>query len=133
MTLTSRKSNWIDSFRGFAMALIFVGHIWNFPSNPKQDMYTYHVAIFFVLAGFLYNAGKYSKISLGEQLKSKAKAYIIPYFVLCFVNLLLSIGLYVAGNGATGLGSKLLTWLGAIFYVYSPGMPNCATLWFLPC
>ena len=133
MTFANRKSNWIDTFRGFAMALIFVGHIWNFPSKPKQDLYTYHVAIFFVLAGFLYNAGKYAKISFFKQLKSKARAYLIPYFVLCAANLVLSIVLFIVGNGVTDLGSKLLNWLGSILFVYSPGMPNCATLWFLPC
>ena len=78
--------------------------------------------LFFILSGYLF---KERKVSV--QMNNMVKRYLAPYFILCFINLLV---MTIRGGS-----DKLLTYLFGI--VYSRGttqwMPNCSPLWFLTC
>lgn len=78
--------------------------------------------LFFILSGYLFKERK-----LSPQMNNMFKKYLVPYFILCFINLMV---MTIIGGG-----SKFITYLFGI--IYSRGttqwMPNCSPLWFLTC
>lgn len=71
-----------------------------------------------------------------QFLRARWKAYIIPYFILSFINLIINIPVEIV-NGICGK-QLLVSSLKHIFWIaYSYGdaskTPNCTPLWFLPC
>lgn len=69
---------WIDALKGFAIIMVVVGHM-NIPSNLLKYIFSFHMPLFFFIAGYLSNLDKYLN-SPESFLKNKFKSLIIPYF-----------------------------------------------------
>lgn len=81
---TSRSKFW-DLVRGLGILSIVAGHCWG-PAIPY--VYTYHLAIFFFVSGFLYNEKKYGSAPfthVAAKLKSAWPKYMayMTLFILC--------------------------------------------------
>lgn len=56
------------------MLAIVAGHVWiHGPARPF--LYSWHVPIFFVLSGYLWNSDR----SLGREIKSRVRSLLVPY------------------------------------------------------
>lgn len=97
---------WIDNIKLFACILVVFGHLYMslvsggwisetavYYCLPIQMIYTFHVPLFFVCSGFLYQKKQvdYSLKSHVQTIKSKAISLGVPYFVFSFVTLFLKI------------------------------------------
>lgn len=64
----------LDAVRVLAMLAIVAGHVWvDGPERPF--LYSWHVPIFFVLAGYLWKPNR----SLGREVKNRVRSLLIPY------------------------------------------------------
>ena len=133
---TTERKEWIDIFRGLGIILMIVGHCGE-SEFLKKCIYGFHMPLFFVLSGYLFNEDKWEKNSdIKNYIRYKWKTYMIPYYVLCACNLIATLGIEFL---AQVRGKNLIYSAGKhIFYIiYSFGdaskMPNCSPLWFLPC
>lgn len=114
------REKWIDVCRGVAMVLVVLGHSM-FPYD--KYVYSFHMPLFFMISGYLWS----NNCDFLVFFKKIIKRYLIPYFVLCFVNLFIQI---------VWKRYKLRTILKYVVGIfYSRGtlewMPNCSPLWFL--
>ena len=107
MTNTGKaRYNWIDSMKLFGCILVVLGHMYISKTSsgwisetavyyclPIQMVYTFHVPLFFVCSGFLYQIKlvDYSFESHVKNIKIKALSLGIPYFVFSFITILLKI------------------------------------------
>ena len=114
---------------------MLIGHS-GAPKLLTQLIYGFHMPFFFILSGLLYNRSKWEEKGFKELVVSKFKAYLIPYFVLCGIN----IGLELIYDLVSGYSFDEFTQEGArsIFwalYSYSTKarMGTSVPLWFLPC
>lgn len=132
---TSRSKFW-DLVRGLGILSIVVGHSCG-PAIPY--VYTYHLAIFFFVSGFLYNGKKYGTDPFGHvsaKLKSAWPKYMfyMTIFILCH-NLFENAGinpptayysrsqmLMAIGNSVTFQGAEYMG--GAMWFI---------PLWILSC
>ena len=128
-----REANWIDALKGLGIILVFLGHIGETGSSFRLYLYTFHVPLFFVLAGYIYDAEKYNQIPLEQQIRQKAKQYLLPYIIMVGINIIIAILIQLLNQGPEGLLIQIARWICGSLYVLSKSMPNCATLWFLPC
>ena len=118
----------IDAVRGIGIILVIL-----VPQLIHDAIYGFHMPLFFVVSGFLYNEARYGAYTLKAYVKKKAKDYLIPYYLFAFVNL----GLLIAWNelllGNSMPLSQVLHYIGGILYCYSDmmHMPNCTPIWFL--
>lgn len=125
---------YIDLIRGIGIILVVIGHAGS-PAIVRKVIYSFHMPLFFILSGFLYNDTKWAQKGFAALVKNKAKAYVIPYFILAFINLLLNGILESRTMEIVDLLHSTKMHLFWIFYSFGSisKMPNCTPLWFLPC
>lgn len=96
---------WVDNLKLFACLLVVIGHLymsimaggWISENNilycwPVQTVYTFHVPLFFVCSGFLYQATAPDNWSVKKHIgniKKKAIALGVPYVTFSSITLLM--------------------------------------------
>ncbi len=125
------KSNnrilWADALRGIGIILVLLEH-----NNPPliRLIFGFHVPLFFVLSGYLFKDPAVRKPA--AQILNLFKRYIAPYFILCFVNLILHMFLIMVIVPEHKIPvEKIPEYLVGIFLVDGERMPQCSPLWFL--
>lgn len=73
----------IDQCKAFGMVLVIVGHL-STPSYINSFIYSFHMPLFFILAGMTTNTQKILDSSLKDYAKKTVANYLIPYFWLQF-------------------------------------------------
>lgn len=132
--MNKSRESYIDVVRGLAIVLVVLGHL-GMPITINSFIYGFHMPLFFLLSGYLYTASKWTATPFFQFIRLKARAYLLPYALLGFINLvtnffieymqLSSADLFVSTKGH-------LSWLILSNDVYGSA-PNCEALWFLPC
>ena len=88
-------------------------------------IYGFHMPLFFMIAGFLFRKDR----TFSELTNRIAYRYILPYFILCGINLLIEIFLHFIAGMEYDIPNFVLG------IIYSRGtttcMPHCTPLWFL--
>lgn len=109
--LSKCRIEWIDIVKGIGILLMVIGHA-GVSSQIKVWIYGFHMPLFFISAGYLYSMSddeRYGKLGFGYMLRHKAKAYLIPYIVLFFVNLFIQTMLELLKNQGGGIQSAQLS------------------------
>ncbi len=129
------RKTWIDAAKGFGILLVILGHTFNVNSLLCKFIYSFHMPIFFIIAGYLFNSKKYCDMKIVEYIKIKAKSYLLPYFIYSFVNLLLQIVWNFLFYRKLISIKEIIDYIFAILYCYAgeSKMPNCSSVWFLMC
>ena len=103
----SKRIIWIDIVKIFACILVVLGHLHmsmmlsNYYAKeaiyywfPIQTIYTFHVPLFFVCSGYLYQMKSFGGSIIDDHIKtiiSKGLNLIIPYIFFSLVTLLLKV------------------------------------------
>ncbi|MCR5356121.1 MAG: acyltransferase family protein [Lachnospiraceae bacterium] len=113
---------WIDVCRGVGIILVLLGHA---ESPFKWLIFGFHMPLFFILSGYLYKGGR----KASEYISGLFKRYMIPYFVLAFLNLIVRMFQMYFEDGLTK------EWVGRFIFLgiadAGEWLPNCVSLWFL--
>lgn len=76
--VTVEKSKTIDVLKGIGILFVLLGHN-NFDPFIIQTIFTFHIPLFFIVAGYLYNHEKHKQASFTFVVQ-KIKRLVIPYF-----------------------------------------------------
>lgn len=122
------RVQFFDIARGIAMICIILGHLNN--SQINRVVFTFHVPIFFFITGYFMN----TKRRIGDFVKNRFWALIVPYMVTCVVMIVIGTleGL-IQGDAAAAL------WRWSYAAVYGAGdtwhepfyIPGIGAIWFL--
>lgn len=128
-----QRIDWIDCVKGIGIILVYIGHCYIPAVNGL--IYSFHMPLFFIISGFLWNNSKYQQMTLKDFVEKKIKAYIFPYLkmaMICFVIWGLLYGIFQCDN-ISGYFYKIWQYTYGILLVYprSQYMPACYPLWFL--
>lgn len=132
---TQNRLNYIDVCKALGIILVILGHTYGIPTPVYQTIYSFHMPLFFILAGFVYNVSKNNAMGFGRFVVKIFKQYLIPYFVFCFANLGIQT-LWRTVYTRQGVNTEyFLVNLRGIFLCYSDmeNTPNCSPVWFLMC
>ena len=133
---TKQREEWIDYLRGIGIILMFVGHtsVWN---PIVKWIYGFHMPLFFMLSGFLFNKQKWSEVGYKKFAITRFKNYIIPYFIWCVICFIINLPmLYISyrNNNFPLAVIQNLGWIATSVRVDGVFLPqNCTPLWFLTC
>lgn len=101
MSTKSSRIEWIDSEKGFVLLLVCMFHLEVFSFLPSCRM-----PIFFFLSGLLFSNRRYHSFS--QYIKRKWDTLLKPYFILCFLTILLYPKLY-DGSTMPGMENSWVT------------------------
>jgi len=127
--MNSRKRiTYLDIAKGFAIMAVIIGHTTWAPEKLVWFLFTWHLPLFFLVAGFTFRPKTTRQI-----LEGSAKRLLLPYLVICLV---LAVRLSVTG-GIGVLGSRIVATLFAYsgphpWVKISPQVPSVGSIWFLP-
>lgn len=137
---TDTRIGFVDVARGIAIWCIVLGH--QGVSDINRFVFTFHVPIFFLLAGCFFTEGA----SWGQYLKTKARSLLLPYFIASVALFVFGVVFHILRFGSYGLSSELTRRLAAPllgmggrfpfpFGISVPGlgryMPVIGAIWFL--
>lgn len=98
-TEKGKREKWLDVVKGVGILLMVVGHT-KVSDAIKIWIYSFHMPLFFMVTGYLFSKEKWENRGLKFLLKSRAHAYLIPYAVLFFINLIIYSGIEKISGGA---------------------------------
>lgn len=150
-----KREVWIDYIKVLACVLVVLGHFFQsmvkaviLPDNNLYQwfntmIYYFHVPLFFICSGYLYQ--KYKRVdswsSWGRNIKQKALVLGVPYFVFSFATWLLkTVFVGNVNDEIGGLGSTLFLsptspywYLYILFFIFliTPTMKDRTGMWIL--
>lgn len=81
--VTSRIDT-IDAAKGLGMLFVIFAHI-NYTPAPLTVIYSFHMPLYFILSGMMFNRDKYSSFSM--FFKRRFKTLIIPYLIFQLISI----------------------------------------------
>ena len=129
------RLNYIDVCKAFGIILVVLGHTYGIPYTLDLVIVSFHMPLFFIISGYLYDAEKNKKMNFRSFVLKKAKQYLLPYFALAGVNFLIQILWRLFYTHETLDTDYFFTKLRGIIFCYSDeiNLPNCTPIWFLVC
>ena len=125
-----KRIAWIDIAKFVGIFAIVLGHTLR-EGSLKQYLYSFHVALFFVISGVLFNTSGKTFFTFA---KKRFFTIMVPYFVFAFI----SFGLFVFfGSFVDSIlktGTKNIGFNETLFEIVVMGrVSSNRPLWFLPC
>lgn len=135
IVVETQRLDYIDVCKGLGIILVILGHTYYAPQIAYNLIYSFHMPLFFIIAGFTYDNEKNSKNGFLLFAKKKAKSLLIPYFIFAILNLFAQVLWKTIYLGEDIQLSYFLNNLKGILFCYSSmqHMPNCSPIWFLLC
>ena len=134
-----QRDSTLDCIKGYGICLMVCGH----SGFPYRDwIYLFHMALFFIASGYMWNETHAETISsLGQYIKKKIRAYYIPFvtinlfFILTF-NLFFRMGIYSDRNiegiiPVCSLGKMEFIKALLKVFIFSGGSQLAGATWFL--
>lgn len=118
----NERYDYIDYAKAVAIFLIGIGHFLPNGSFARVALYSFHVPVFFFIAGYLYRYEP--KTNLRMWFRSKVRRILVPYLLLFS----LSLSVVFLQNGARGVLKAVTE---NLFFIRGSMLWNSA-LWFLP-
>lgn len=126
-----KRIDWIDNAKALAIILVVIGHA-GIPVLINSYILSFHMPLFFVVSGFLYNEDKYSSVPLIEYAKKRFKRLIVPYLWFSVATVMLSTVIqYIVKGKLISLVYPILSILLCTNIKNSDMIES--VLWFLPC
>jgi fucose 4-O-acetylase-like acetyltransferase len=123
--VVKKRIEWIDISKGIAILLVLLGHTLTSDSRMWQIIYSFHMPLFFLLAGYTFKPKAFKDI-----LQASALRLLVPYLI-CFV-LITSIALLWQSSFSL---DWLIPQLKAIFFASAIpvkyfNLPQVGIIWF---
>lgn len=124
------RKNIYDNMKGIGILLVVLGHVWIAPSFLIKLIYAFHMPMFFIIAGYLFNVEKKKEIEFSEFAIERFKRLYLPSLFIGFTCAIPSIL-----SGRTDSSSEFLTRsFGIIYSIPKSNLTfDCTPIWFLTC
>lgn len=73
----TKRLDWIDIAKGIAIILVIVGHTVPNPSPLRHAIFSFHMPVFFILAGYTFRPKPWR-----ELLSGSVSRLLVPYVIL---------------------------------------------------
>lgn len=121
----------IDAAKGIGILLVVLSHIY-YEYGPLTYIYSFHMPLFFLLAGMVFRPDRYA--SFGQFFKRKLRSLVCPYVFFYLTALLINCLMTVGAGGIEAFSAdaalrsliQMITARGVTDFSNNP-------LWFVPC
>jgi len=127
------RISWIDNAKAIGIFLIVLAHGKGIETSVKTFIYSFHVPLFFLLAGVLLK-DKHLNESFRSYTVKNVKILVIPYFCFWIISYLYSIlSLAVRNGGTIEMNVRLLEPIIGLFFGVGNTLGVNQVLWFFTC
>lgn len=131
-----KRIEWIDMAKGLGIILVICGHLSSCPIPFKRWLYSFHMPLFFFLAGITFNYEKYKEIKV--FLNNKLKTLFVPYFIFAGVSwlyILCNQIIAIIRNGDYGKKKayEVLSRSFVEIFFQNRACSYAIGIWFIPC
>lgn len=119
------REHYIDIAKGIAMLLVIIGHIQSIPRGLYAWVNSFHMPLFFILSGLVFNPLKSKDFK--EFFKKKVKSLLIPYILLSFI--LWTFSFVISRPEALFTKEAITKFLG--IFIMNRKSPLYLNLWFI--
>ncbi len=133
LNLSKPRSPFLDIAKGVGIILVVMGHTFGVPNPIYHTIYSFHMPLFFIISGYVYDQTKYNGFKLSKMLAHRAKRYLIPFYMFAGINLVLTLGFNLVFRHMPITFATIKTYVLGTLYCYADMryMPNCSPIWFL--
>lgn len=135
--MSVNKLLWVTASQAIGCILVIGGHSYPFgvelPDSllwGKQFLYSFHMAFFVIISGFLCGYSKgYNKYGVNAYLKNRAAKLLVPYFVISLI------GLFPKIVAASYINDAMPEQISIYFFIRTLLVPRDGIwghFWFLP-
>ncbi len=131
-TKFNARSSYIDIAKGIGIILVVLGHTYGIPAMLYDTIYSFHMPLFFIISGYVYNQDKYNNFKFSQIASDRAKRYLVPFYVFAGINLVLTLAFNLVFRHIPITLSAIKTYILGTLYCYAniEHMPNCSPIWF---
>lgn len=122
--LNSTRIDYIDIAKGIGIIFVIIGHNISPDTIILKFIYSFHMPLFFFIAGYLFEKKQYHTRPIKSILKTRLQGIIYPYLTLSVFNLILYFILSLFFTKYINEPLKIITLTLSTFGYHS--------LWFLP-
>lgn len=123
------RLDWLDIAKGIAIALVIVGHTVDNLSPVRQVIFSFHMPLFFILAGYTFRVKP-----MRALVTTSAQRLLVPYVLLFVIWRITQFFIQNDALTAHNLASLALTFIFASGVEVEPwGIPAVGMSWFLVC
>lgn len=124
--MSQQRLDYLDMAKGVGIFLVILGHIEYIQESTLKWIFSFHMPLFFVVAGILAYVKREEKRSLKEAIRKRAKGTLVPYLSFSLILLTMStLDFFFFPDRITGEA------LGQQFLDMATGY-GIHILWFLP-
>ncbi len=122
--------NIYDSIKGIGIMLVVLGHIWIAPEFLQKIIYAFHMPMFFILSGYLFNQEEKIHLKLSEFVVPRVKRL---YFPALFIGVTCAVPSVVSGQ-IDSITEFAVKSFGILYSIPKAELTfNCTPIWFLTC
>lgn len=113
----TKREEWIDVLKGFAIFCVTFGHL-SCNCLLEKHIYSFHMFLFFFISGYLYNSGKGS---IGQYISKKIKTILVPF--ICWNTISILVQLFISRDTTNVVNEFFLlkgeiTWNAPIWFLW---------------
>jgi len=89
--MESKRIEWIDALKGLTVIFVLIGHVPEIPDWLFKWIYGFHMPMFFIISGYLYNSTKWECLGFKKFVSSRAKSLLLHFACLSILLFILEI------------------------------------------
>ena len=121
--MATDRIEWIDISKGLGIILVIMGH--TIALKYCSPIYAFHMPLFFLLSGLVFNMDKYKDVK--ALASTKAKGIIKPYFIIVLISLFVC---FCIPEWREKLNISDIAY---DFYTSNTNTIQNSSIWYLPC
>lgn len=121
--MDTKRIEWIDISKGLGIILVIMGH--TIALKYSRSIYAFHMPLFFLISGLVFNIDKYS--SSKSLMKAKAKGLLKPYIIMALFSFFVC--LFIP-EWREKLNIRDIVY---DFYTSNTNTIQNSSIWYLPC
>lgn len=125
-----KRHDFIDVAKGIGILFVIFAHV-NYTPSLLTIVYSFHMPLFFILSGMLFNPDRYSNFK--AFIKRKFQTLICPYILFYLLSILFRLVVSILANRGNININDFVVYFSQMFLSQGSGkLPN-APLWFVTC
>lgn len=118
--MAAKRIGYLDIAKGIGILLVVLGHCLGMPALVRQFVYSVHMPLFFILAGYTFRVK--SSETIREFLRKNVRSLLVPYILTC--GIVIAVQAVLAAVRGEDILTEIIKWVLAGLYGSGDRVPS---------